>query len=110
MNRGPGPAGSRSCRTRPASSLARGRGGFMAELVVRDETMVGRAIGEWVLPDLPDRITARELVRLRVRDEVARFNAAPARRDTFAGLVRPAGQSRTRVEWEAQAEIACAGF
>src|SRR3954466_6124805 len=42
--------------------------GFVAEVVVRDETMAGRAIGEWVLPDLPDQITARELVRLRVRE------------------------------------------
>jgi len=99
------------CRTRPASSVAHNDGeGFMAEVVVRDETMAGRAIGEWVLPDLPDHITARELVRLRVREEVARFNAIPARRDTFAGLVRPAEPSRSRVDWQAQAEIACAGF
>jgi hypothetical protein len=85
-------------------------GDDMAEVVVRDETMAGRAIDEWVLPGLPDRISARELVRLRVREEVARFNAGPARPDTFGGLVRPAGTSRTRVDWEAQADVACAGF
>ncbi|MEU4242349.1 hypothetical protein [Actinoplanes sp. NPDC026619] len=82
----------------------------MAEVIVRDETMAGRAIDEWVLPGLPDRITARELVRLRVREEVARFNAGPARHDTFGGLVRPADPSRPRLDWAAQAEIACAGF
>lgn len=100
----------------------------MAEVVVRDETMAGRAIGEWVLPDLPDRISARELVRLRVREEVARFNATRARPETvadprrpetvadagrpgtFAGLVRPADPARSRVDWEAQADIACAAF
>ncbi|NMO51939.1 hypothetical protein HH310_12125 [Actinoplanes sp. TBRC 11911] len=82
----------------------------MAQVIVRDETMAGRAIGEVVLPGLPERITARELVRLRVREEVARFNAAPARPDTFGGLVRPSDPARSRVDWEAQAEIACAGF
>ncbi|GAA0558510.1 hypothetical protein GCM10010172_46910 [Paractinoplanes ferrugineus] len=82
----------------------------MAEVIVRDETMAGRAIDEWVLPDLPDRITARELVRLRVREEVARRDAGPARRDTFRGLVRPADGSRSRLDWVTQAEIACAGF
>ncbi|MEV4350419.1 hypothetical protein AB0J83_38680 [Actinoplanes sp. NPDC049596] len=79
----------------------------MAEVVVRDETMAGRAITEWVLPGLPERISARELVRLRVREEVGRHNAAPA---LFAGLVRPSDPGRTRLDWEAQADAACAGF
>ncbi|MEV6631692.1 hypothetical protein AB0M54_13175 [Actinoplanes sp. NPDC051470] len=82
----------------------------MAEVIVRDETMAGRAIDEWVLPDLPDQITARELVRLRVREEVARFNATPAGHDTFRGLVRPADPRRPKVDWEKQADAACAGF
>jgi len=82
----------------------------MAEVVVRDETMAGRAIGEWVLPDLPVRISARELVRLRVREEVARFNAAPAQGGLFGGLVRPNDPARRRLDWEAQADAACAGF
>ncbi|MEU4218769.1 hypothetical protein [Actinoplanes sp. NPDC026623] len=82
----------------------------MAEVVVRDETMAGRLIDEWVLPDLPVRMSARELVRLRVREEAARFNAAPARPDSFRGLVRPADPARPRLDWEAQADAACAGF
>ena len=91
----------------------------MAEVLVRDETMAGRAIGEWVLPDLPDQISARELVRLRVREEVARFNAGRSRPGTFAGrvqpgtfagLVRPAEPARSRVDWEEQADVACAAF
>jgi hypothetical protein len=44
----------------------------VAEVLVREETMAGREIESWVLPGLPERITARELLRLRVRDEVAR--------------------------------------
>jgi hypothetical protein len=82
----------------------------MAEVVVRDETMAGRAIDEWVLPDLPARISARELVRLRVREEAARFNAAPPREGSFRGLVRPTDPSSLRLDWEAQADAACAGF
>jgi hypothetical protein len=82
----------------------------MAEVVVRDETMAGRAIDEWVLPDLPDQITARELVRLRVREEVARFNASRQPRGTFGGLVRPAEPARSRVDWVEQADVACAAF
>ncbi|MGW4294434.1 hypothetical protein ACWEH1_15445 [Micromonospora chersina] len=67
---------------------------------------------------LPGRISARELVRLRVREEVARFNADRA--DDFRGLVRPTdaeatlngcrvGRSR-RPDWERQEDAACAAF
>lgn len=90
----------------------------MAEVLMRDETMAGREIGSWVLPGLPEQITARELVRLRVREEVARFNAAQD--DVFTGLVRPAAATETaqgfrmpggkRVDWEAQADAACDAF
>jgi hypothetical protein len=38
--------------------------------------------------DVPGVITIRELIRLRVREEVARYNAQPTQR--FNGLVRPA--------------------
>jgi hypothetical protein len=100
----------------------------VAEVLVRDETMTGREIESWVLPGLPDEITARELVRLRVREEVARFNASGS--GVFRGLVRPSrsssagaaaagaaaagaasgGASSGRIDWEAQAEVACAAF
>ena len=85
---------------------------------MRDETMTGREIGSWILPGLPERITARELLRLRVREEVARFNAAGG--PVFHGLVRPAAATETargfelpaggRVDWTAQADAACAAF
>jgi hypothetical protein len=85
---------------------------------MRDETLTGREIGSWTLPGLPEQITARELLRLRVREEVARFNAT--RNDLFRGLVRPAAATETphgfrmpggdRVDWEAQADAACAAF
>ena len=85
----------------------------MAEVLVRDETMAGKAIETWILPDLPDEITARELLRLRIRDEVARHNAAPA--PVFRGLVSPPTPHPTvgtqrRIDWTAQADAACAAF
>lgn len=90
----------------------------MATVTVRDETATGRAIDQWPLAGLPERISARDLVRLRVREEVARFNAD--RTDLFRGLVRPTdaeatgngyrvGQGR-RLDWERQADAACAAF
>lgn len=90
----------------------------MATVTVRDETPTGKPIDEWQLPDLPDSITARELVRLRVRDEVARYNAARPR--YFRGLVQPTETEATlngyqvrdgrRLDWEIQADAACAAF
>jgi hypothetical protein len=90
----------------------------MAVVMVRDETPSGRPIDSWQLADLPDRITARELVRLRVREEVARYNATGGA--IFRGLVRPLDAKETqngyvvrdgrRLDWSAQADHACAAF
>jgi hypothetical protein len=90
----------------------------MATLTYRDETATGREVDRWTLPDLPDRITVRELVRLRVREEVARHNAAPAQH--FRGLVQPTDAEATlngyrlrtprRLDWERQADTAVAAF
>lgn len=38
----------------------------MADVKVCDETMTGREIESWLLPGLPDEMTARELLRLRL--------------------------------------------
>ncbi|WP_433538793.1 hypothetical protein ACQPZK_14505 [Micromonospora sp. CA-249363] len=90
----------------------------MVTVMVRDETATGRAVDSWPLTGLPERISARELVRLRVREEVARFNAAQPRH--FRGLVQPTDTEATlngyrvapgrRLDWEAQADRACAAF
>ncbi|MBF8191556.1 hypothetical protein ITP53_38850 [Nonomuraea sp. K274] len=90
----------------------------MATVTFRDEGATGKPLDEFTLPDLPERISARELVRLRVREEVARHNAAPTSR--FRGLVRPVdaevelngyrmGAAR-RIDWERQADIAERAF
>ncbi|MBE3009608.1 hypothetical protein IL992_10425 [Microbispora sp. NEAU-D428] len=90
----------------------------MASVMFRDETATGRALAEFSLPDLPDRITARELVRLRVREEVARHNASPA--PYFRGLVTPTDaeaelngyrmRTTRTLDWERQADAAEAAF
>ncbi|MGW0200419.1 hypothetical protein [Nonomuraea sp. NPDC003201] len=39
-------------------------------MMFRDETATGRELETFSLPGLPERISARELVRLRVRELV----------------------------------------
>ncbi|RBQ18397.1 hypothetical protein DP939_20180 [Spongiactinospora rosea] len=90
----------------------------MTSVTFRDETASGRPLEEFTLPGLPTRISARELVRLRVREEVARHNAAPRPRRT--GLVRPLdaetelngpGRGEPRpIDWERRADAAEAAF
>ncbi|MEW9553650.1 hypothetical protein [Nonomuraea sp. NPDC050783] len=90
----------------------------MASVTLRDETATGRALAELPLSGLPERISARELVRLRVREEVARHNAAPSHH--FRGLVKPADaeaelngyrmRAARRLNWERQADAAEAAF
>ena len=86
----------------------------MAAVTFRDETATGRTITEFRVASLPERMTVRELIRLRVREEAARHNAAPS--DRFAGLVRPDDatdeldgcrlREPRRIDGERQAKIA----
>ncbi|WP_306190962.1 hypothetical protein [Streptomyces sp. MK5] len=90
----------------------------MATVTFRDETATGKALTKWEVAGLPDRMTIRELIRLRVREEVARHNARPS--DRFNGLVRPDDaetelngyrlRETRRIDWERQAQIAERAF
>jgi hypothetical protein len=90
----------------------------MPSLTIEDRTATGRPTGSITLPELPDRITLRELIRLRVREEVAAYNLRPT--NVFKGLVQPEGASQTiggfampgrrRIDWERQADIAIDRF
>lgn len=90
----------------------------MATVTFRDETATGRRLEEFSIPDLPETMTVRELVRLRVREEVARYNARPSHH--FNGLVRPDDaevelngyrlRAPRRLDWERQADIAERAF
>lgn len=87
-------------------------------VTIRDETATGRPTGNVVLVDVPGTITLRDLIRLRIREEVARYNASPT--DRFQGLVRPTEaeedlngyrmRSRSRIDWEQQADAALEAF
>ena len=90
----------------------------MATLTIEDRTATGTPVGHIDLPDVPDRITLRDLIRLRVREEVARYNLRPV--EEFQGLVQPEGsevvgrvfrlKKPRRLDWETQAGIACESF
>ncbi|HJP87796.1 MAG TPA: hypothetical protein VJ850_02030 [Candidatus Limnocylindrales bacterium] len=90
----------------------------MPALTIEDRTGTGRPTGGITLPNVPDRITLRELIRLRVREEVARYNLRPSRQ--FQGLVQPDGFTATAegyeaprprpLDWERQAAIAIDAF
>jgi len=90
----------------------------MPAVTFRDETATGAPVAEARVEGLPERMTVRELIRLRVREEVARHNARPS--DRFNGLVRPDGaeaelnghrlREPRRLDWERQAEIAEKAF
>lgn len=87
-------------------------------LRVRDETATGKATGEFTISALDDRCTLRDLVRTRVREEVARHNASPRR--VFRGFVQPLDTTATpdgyelievrQLEWEEQAAAAERAF
>ena len=91
-------------------------------VTIKDQSGVGRVAASITLDGVEDRITLRDLVRTRVREEVARYNAERAanRGDTFAGLVMPEGAELTRqgfrmpkprhIDWEQQAAKAIEAF
>ncbi len=85
-------------------------------LIVRDEDTAGGAVAENAV-ELPEgATTVRELLRSRIEQEVARFNAS--RGQVFQGLVEPTGAERTlngprvlrQVRWEPQFEAAVEAF
>lgn len=90
----------------------------MPTLTIEDRTGTGRPTGGITLPDVPERITLRELIRLRVREEVARYNLRPGAH--FEGFVQPEGAeveaggyliaTPRRIDWERQADIAIGAF
>ena len=91
----------------------------MGRLTIHDRTASGHDVDSFTLDGLPDRITVRDLIRTRVREEVARYNLKPTQH--FGGLVSPTdaeltlnGSSRLtsphRLDWEKQADVAEKAF
>ena len=90
----------------------------MGNVTFRDETATGKPLDAFQVAGLPESLTVRELIRLRVREEVAQHNAAPSRH--FNGLVRPDDAEAElngyrlnrprKINWERQADIAERAF
>jgi len=90
----------------------------MATVTVYDETTSGGRMNELTLEFLDERITVRELIRSRVYQEVADYNARMP--EYFRGLVQPSDaervlngyrvRERRRLDWEAQFAKAVAAF
>jgi hypothetical protein len=64
-----------------------------ATLTIRDESATGETLLELTLNVSAERITARDLIRQRVRHEVEDYNRRKP--DTFRGLVQPTDSERT---------------
>jgi hypothetical protein len=65
-----------------------------ARIVITDETSTGKVLHELELMWLLPVITAGQLIELRVRDEVARFNTSHGV-DVFRGLIQPTDAEAT---------------
>jgi hypothetical protein len=61
----------------------------MARVTVVDETTSGAKTEQWMLDVVEERLPLREVIRRRVFQEVAEFNAESG--TVFRGLVRPTG-------------------
>ena len=87
-------------------------------VTIHDQTSTGRVGGVTVIEGIASSITLRDLIRTRVRDEVARHNARPT--NLFKGLVMPEGAEAAdggyrianvrRIDWEVQADKAIDAF
>jgi hypothetical protein len=90
-------------------------------VTINDESGSGRVTGTLTLSGIDERVTLRDLVRTRVREEVARFNSEEGGGgNIFAGLVMPEGAEPTRegfrmttrrtIDWNQQADRAIRAF
>jgi hypothetical protein len=89
-------------------------------VTIMDQPGAGRVAATITLDGVDSRITLRDLIRTRVREEVARYNAASAGTDVFRGLVMPDGAEPVpggfrmpklrRVDWEQRADQALESF
>jgi len=87
-------------------------------LTIHDETLFGAKENPLTLDFLTETITARELIRERIYEEVRQYNATTP--EYFRGLVQPTNaettlngaklRERRRVDWEEQFRQAVEAF
>jgi len=87
-------------------------------ITISDQSPSGKSVGSIFLTGISDRSTLRDLIRTRVREEVAACNLKPPKK--FHGLVMPEGgevgknefvmKRPRRVDWEKQADVAAKAF
>jgi len=95
--------------------------GTPVSVTIKDLSGAGKVAATMTLDGIDSCITVRDLIRTRVREEVAGYNAATAASsDIFHGLVMPDGAEptpdgfrmprRRHVDWEEQADKALHAF
>jgi hypothetical protein len=87
-------------------------------IILADMTASGHETARLLLNDIASPVLLRDLIKHRVREEVARHNANPVPR--YNGLVQPTDAEQTLngyvmrpprpLDWEKQAEVALAAF
>lgn len=87
-------------------------------VVIHDEIRPGATTSTLTIDDIPSTITLRDLIRTRVREEVAKHNSEP--QHEVRTLVQPTGAEVTlngyrlreprRLDWRKQAEVAEQAF
>ncbi len=95
-----------------------GQAAALITVVIKDQSGAGKVAATSTLQGVDSRIALRDLIRTRVREEVARYNATLA--ELFQGLVMPDGAqptpegfrmpARRRIDWEQQADRALDAF
>lgn len=92
--------------------------GAPVSVTIKDQSGAGKVAATVTLDGINSRITVRDLIRTRVREEVARYNGAST--DIFYGLVMPDEAEptpdgyrmprRRHVDWDEQADKALYAF
>lgn len=105
----------------PSGTVARMAGHTAPiSVTIKDQSGAGKVAASITLDGVDSRCTVRDLIRTRVREEVARHNAKAVGTDVFRGLVMPDGAEPTtagfrmskprRIDWERQAGQALEAF
>ena len=90
----------------------------MGFITILDKAASGQKVGAHKLEILNEKLTLRDLIQQRIRQEVEEFNRNPS--DVFCGLIQPTDtervlngyrlKTRRQLSWESQYEKALEAF